>query len=234
METAVNVEPSALRSNVEWGPILAGATIATATGVILLTFGASLGLTVTSPYEGEGLSPVAFAIGAGLYFLWVQIMAFFMGGYVTGRLRGQAPGASEHEVDVRDGLHGLVMWGIGIIAAGFIAVVGVGGMGAAAHAPGNQLTASIGRVVDQQVNESAAKEQANAAPSDATPAERRAEIARKLTIISAFITAASLLVGAVAAFYGAHSGGNHRDKNTHWEFFHSRARVATVTKPAGQ
>jgi hypothetical protein len=233
METAISVEPSALKSNIEWGPILGGAAIATATGVILLTFGTAVGLTVTSPYEGEGLSPVAFAVGAGLYFLWVQIMAFYMGGYVTGRLRGQAPGASEHEVDVRDGLHGLVMWGVAVLAAGFIAVVGLGGVGAAATARNNELTASVGRVVEKQVNESASREAVEAAPSDATAAERKAEVARKLTVISAFITAASLLIGAVAAFYGAHSGGNHRDKNTRWDFFHSRARVISI-KTAGQ
>lgn len=233
MEIATSVEPAALKSNIELGPILGGAAIATATGLILLTFGAAIGLTVTSPYEGEGLSPIAFAIGAGLYFLWVQIMAFFMGGYVTGRLRSQAPGASEHEVDVRDGLHGLVMWGVAVLAAGLIAVVGVGGLGAAARVPQNDLSASVGRVVDKQVDKSVSREQAEAAPSDATVAERKAEIARKLTVISAFVTAASLLIGAVAAFYGAHSGGNHRDKNTNWEFFHSRARVVSI-KPAGQ
>jgi hypothetical protein len=233
MELATTTaEPTALKPTIQWGPILGGAAIATAAGVILLTFGAAVGLSVTSPYEGEGLSPIAFAIGAGLYFLWVQIMSFFMGGYVTGRLCGQAPGASEHEVDVRDGLNGLVMWGVAVIAAGFIALVGIGGIGAAAHTP-DPTVASIGRVIDQQVNESAAKEAAKES-ADATTAEHRAEVARKLTIISAFITAASLLIGAVAAFYGAHSGGNHRDKNTHWEFFHSHARVIKVSKPAGQ
>ncbi len=71
METVSGIEPAAQNSNVQWGPILAGASIATATGLVLLAFGATLGLTVTSPYEGEGLSPVAFVIAAGLYLLWV-------------------------------------------------------------------------------------------------------------------------------------------------------------------
>ena len=228
METAAGIEPRALNSNVEWGAVFAGAAIATATGLILLTFGAALGLNFSSPYDGEGMSIVAFAIAAGLYLLWVQVMCFFMGGYVTGRLRAREPGASEHEVDVRDGLHGLVCWAIGVMAAAFIAFVGIGGLGAAQ--PEGQVTTSVAQVVEKEVNQAAAQEQASAAPADTTTAERRAEIARKWTVISAFITAASLLVGAAAAFYGAHSGGNHRDRNVRWDFFTSRVRTSPKPK----
>jgi hypothetical protein len=226
METAAGTQPISPISNVEWGAVFAGASIATATGLILLAFGAALGLSLTSPYDGEGLSPVAFAIAAGLYLLWVQVMSFFMGGYVTGRLRARAPGASEHEVDVRDGLHGLVAWSVGVVAAAIIAFAGIGGIGMTSRVPQNQVSASVGQAVEKEVNQAAAEEQAKAAPADATTAERRAEIARKWSVISAFTTAASLLVGAAAAFYGAHSGGHHRDRNVRWEFFTSRVRVA--------
>ncbi|MES1199423.1 MAG: hypothetical protein ABUS48_05515 [Pseudomonadota bacterium] len=224
-------EPSPSRSNVEWGAVLAGATITTALALILLAFGAVLGLGLSSPYDGEGLSPVAFAIAAGLYLLWVQVMSFYCGGYVAARLRARAAGASEHEVDVRDGLHGLLVWGAGVIAAAAIATVGIGGIGAAAHAPlaTAQLSTSVSRVVDQQVQASAAQEASdNPQAADASTSERRAEIARKFAVISAFITAASLLAGAVAAFFGAHSGGHHRDKNVSWEFFTSSARPRRV------
>ena len=224
METTSVIEPRAQDSNVQWGPILAGVSIATATGLVLLTFGATLGLSVTSPYEGEGLSPVAFVIMAGLYLLWVQVMSFFMGGYVAARLRGRAPGASEHEVDVRDGMHGLVVWGVGVIAAGFISFVGIGGIGVTSQAD-TQTSSAIATVVDEQVDEAAAQERPAAGPQDASAAERRAEAVRKLTVISGFITAASLLVGAVAAFFGAQSGGNHRDKDVRSDFFVSKARV---------
>lgn len=214
------------RSNVEWGAVFAGAAIATATGLILLAFGAALGLSFASPYDGEGYSVAAFAIAAGLYMLWVQVMSFFMGGYVTGRLRARTPGASDHEVDVRDGLHGFVMWAVGVIAAAIIAFAGAGGVGAAAHAPQNQVAASVAAVAEREVNQATAAEQANPKAPDATTAERRAEVARKWSVISAFITAASLLVGAAAAFFGAHSGGNHRDKDVRWEFFTSHVRRA--------
>lgn len=45
-------------------------------------------------------------------------------------------------------------------------------------------------------------------------ARAAADRARRLTMIAAFITAASLLIGGAAAYIGATMGGNHRDKQT--------------------
>ena len=45
-------------------------------------------------------------------------------------------------------------------------------------------------------------------------AAEAAERARRIAVVAAFITAASLLLGAVGAYYGAVMGGNHRDKQT--------------------
>ena len=61
--------------------------------------------------------------------------------------------------------------------------------------------------------------------------ERRAEVARKLAVLSTFVTAASLLVGAVAAFFAAGKGGDHRDKGANVRFFNLRrpVRGAVVT-----
>ena len=218
--------PSASQPHVEWGAIFAGAAITTAFGLILLAFGAALGLSVSSPYEGEGLSPVAFAIAAGLYLLWVQVMSFYFGGYVTGRLRPRAPGVSDHEADVRDGLHGLVMWGVGVVAAAVIAFFGIGGISANLRNPPDSAAASVVQLASQQIDARAVNERAVApAAQDGTPAQRRAEVARKRSVLTGFITAAALLVGAAAAFAGSHSGGHHRDKNVEWTFFTSRARA---------
>ncbi len=75
------------------------------------------------------------------------------------------------------------------------------------------VSASVARVVEEDVQQSTAQEQATTTEdNDPTATEARAEIARKWSVIAAFITAASLLVGAAAAFYGAHSGGHHRDQ----------------------
>jgi hypothetical protein len=214
-----------LRSQVEWGAVFSGAAIATAVGLTLLTFGAALGLSVASPFPGNGMSPAAFAIAAGLYLLWVHLMSFFIGGYVAARLRGSDPSASEHEVDVRDGLHGLVVWAIGAIAAAVIAYAGIGGISASTHDPQNQISASISQVANRQINSSAVSDQHSSVNAeDTSAAQRRVETARKLSIVSAFMSAAALLAGAVAAFFGAHSGGHHRDKKLALEFFRSQAR----------
>jgi len=219
------------RSNTEWGPILAGAVLATALGLVLLTFGAALGLSVTSAYDNGDQSPMAFAIAAGLYLLWVQLTSFYVGGYVAARLRSQAPGASEHEVDVRDGLHGFLVWSVGVIAAAVISFAGIGGAATAAYNSHDAVSASVAHEVDQQVNQAVNDEQAQSAPA-ASDQERRAEVARKLSVISAFIAAASLLAGAVAAFFGAHKGGNHRDKNVVVTMFSAERPVVTTPPPA--
>lgn len=217
------------RSYVDWAAILAGAALTTAIALVLLTFGSALGLSVASPYEGEGLSPAAFAIAAGLWLLWVHLLSFYVGGYVAARMRPRVNDASEHEVEVRDGLHGLLVWAVGVIAAALIAFVGMSGATAAARSaesPGD-VAASVGQVLEEQVAEGAAEERVEGDPAAAAASEqeRRAEVARKMTVISAFITAASLLLGAVAAFFGAGLGGEHRDKNTVVELFGFRTAI---------
>ena len=219
------------RTHVDWAAILAGAALATAIGLVLLTFGTALGLSVSSPYDGEGLSPVAFAVAAGLWLLWVQIISFGAGGYVAARLRARAPEITEHEADVRDALHGALVWAVGVIAAGAIALVTAGGATSAARTGVNHadVAASVAGVVTEKVAQGAATEKAkNPEAAAASTDERRAEVARKLTIISAFITAAALLAGCVMAIFGAGSGGNHRDKNVTVELFTLRPTKKTV------
>lgn len=208
-------------SHVDWGAVLAGAVLATAVGLILMTFGAALGLSATSPYEGEGLNPALYVFAAGVWVLWVQLVAFSIGGYVTARLRARYGDATEHEVDVRDGLHGILSWGVGVLAAAIITLAGVGGATVALE--NAEPSSVIGRVADAATGEleQAADQERAANPEarDESEDERQAEVARKLSVIAAFITAASLLAGAAAAFFAAGFGGKHRDQNTVLPFF---------------
>jgi hypothetical protein len=212
--TAVAVAPRGL---VDWPAIFAGTVVTTAIALVLLTFGGALGLSMSSPYEGEGMAPAAFAIAAGLWLLWVQIVSFGAGGYVAGRLRPRVTGVSEYEVDVRDGLHGLVVWASGVIIAAVIAAATIGGATTAARTAetASDPAAAVAAVVTEEANEAAAEETVtNPEAADETATERRAEVARKLTVVSAFITAASLLIGAVIAMFAAGLGGRHRDEQT--------------------
>ena len=65
------------------------------------------------------------------------------GGYLTGRMRRRFHDATEHESDVRDGAHGLLVWA-GALVVG--AIIAVGGIGAARqrrrHAVGTATTAA--------------------------------------------------------------------------------------------
>ncbi|MDP3491756.1 MAG: hypothetical protein Q8R82_01485 [Hyphomonadaceae bacterium] len=220
-------------TRVDWPAILAGAVVATAVGVILSTFGLGLGLAVNSPYEGEGLSPGMFAFGAGLWLLLTQVAAFWIGGYICARLRARQPELSEHEVDVRDGLHGIIMWGAGVLAAGLISALIIGGATTAAQtADRGGLVGSVATAAGAEIDQAASRERVdNPEAADETFTERRAEVARKVTVLSAFITAASLLVGAAAAFFAAGVGGQHRDRRTNVKFFALRRPIRSAVVP---
>ncbi|MBX3530460.1 MAG: hypothetical protein KF849_07620 [Rhizobiaceae bacterium] len=120
------------RSYVDWPAIFAGTVVASAISFLLVTFGSAVGLSLTSAYEGEGMSLTWFAVAAGLWLLWVQVSSFFAGGYLAGRLRKRHGDASEYESDLRDGAHGLVVWGLGLLLGAAIAFVAAGGAAATA------------------------------------------------------------------------------------------------------
>jgi len=114
--------------HVDWGAVIGGAIFAAAISFVLLTFGSAIGLSVSSPYHGSGVSLIGFAIGAALWFIWVQVSSFMAGGYLTGRMRRRAFDATPHESDVRDGTHGLLVWALGTLLGAFLAIAGISGV----------------------------------------------------------------------------------------------------------
>ncbi|WP_375452285.1 hypothetical protein [uncultured Devosia sp.] len=121
------------KSYVDWPAIIAGVLLASAISLVLISFGSAIGLNFID-FDGEGASPIWIGIAAASWFLWVQISSFMAGGYLTGRMRRRHFDATEHESDVRDGAHGLLVWaGAAVLGA----VIAVSGIGAAANAVGN-------------------------------------------------------------------------------------------------
>ncbi|HXE69977.1 MAG TPA: hypothetical protein VN523_11515 [Hyphomicrobiaceae bacterium] len=106
---------SAGASFVEWGAVLAGAFLAAAISFVLLTFGAAIGLSATSPWPNSGVSAKLIATLAVLWAMMQQIGAFMVGGYVAGRMRARWHEPTQHEVEFRDGLHGGLVWAVGIV-----------------------------------------------------------------------------------------------------------------------
>ena len=123
-------------SYVDWPAIIAGAVLATALSFVLITFGAALGLSASSPEAGEGLSLRWVTIAGGLWFVWVVVSSNAAGGYLAGRMRRRIGDATEDESDTRDGAHGLLVWAVGALIGAMLATSGVSGVvrGAAATA----------------------------------------------------------------------------------------------------
>jgi len=113
---------------VDWAPILAGTVVASAIATVLVTFGAAVGLSMVSPYAGESVSKPTYFITLGMWSLIVVVSSFLCGGYIAGRLRKRVDDATESEVEVRDGAHGLTVWALGVIVASLLLAVGVSGV----------------------------------------------------------------------------------------------------------
>ena len=137
------------RSHLDWPAVIAGAVVVSAISLVLITFGSAIGLSLTSPFDNSGMSAVGLAIALGLWLVWVQISSFMAGGYVTGRMRRRAYDASEHESDVRDGMHGLGMWGMGVlIGALFLALSATGVVTTAATVTSGAAQAAVGKMAE--------------------------------------------------------------------------------------
>src|SRR5438067_4996462 len=123
---ATSVEANA-PSSIDWAAVIAGAFVAAAISFVLLTFGTAIGLSITSPYPREGISVTAFLVILALWVIWVSLTSFFAGGYLAGRMRRRVS-LSRHEAEVRDGVHGILVWALGILIGSLITAWTAGGI----------------------------------------------------------------------------------------------------------
>ena len=265
--TAVSVETGTAEHYVDWGAIAAGVFIAIAISSVFLAFGSAIGLSLASFHASKSAPVIGLAIAGGLWLLWVQISSFVGGAYVAGRMRRRIGDAKAHEVEMRDGAHGLIVWAvnivIGSVLAGWITIAGVTGAistasnsgtmdyyadrlmrsdtvaGTTAVSPDSQYNAEIGRIltrniaartVDPTDRSYVAREisaRTGLAEADAqkrvddtvATLKAQAETARKYGVLLAFMTAASLLISGVAAWWAATAGGKHRDEGVDHSHF---------------
>jgi hypothetical protein len=112
----------------EWGPVILGALGASAISIVLLTFGAALGLTAVSPYPWAGISAKGLAVLSATYAALVTVASFGAGGYLAGRLRTPWSAAPLDESHFRDGAHGFGVWALGIVLGALLAASGVSGI----------------------------------------------------------------------------------------------------------
>src|SRR5438105_1483448 len=111
--------------SVQWGAVILGALGASAISMVLLTFGAGIGLSAASAQPYAGASAKALAVISAFYTAVVMVASFAAGGYIAGRMR--MPMAEElAESDFRDGAHGFAVWALSIVIGAVVAAAGIG------------------------------------------------------------------------------------------------------------
>ncbi len=171
-------------SYIEWGPVIAGSALAISISILLTHFGSGLGLTVSRHIvEEEHAKGIVFTIG--LWMLWTQLMSSMAGGYLAGRMRGEMESVADHENEVRDGTHGLLVWATSTIVTTVAFAV------AAAFAA---------LAADQSADVQNNMETVNEA------------FAKSTAIIFSFMTVVSGLASAIAAWCMGSIGGDHRNR----------------------
>jgi hypothetical protein len=98
-----------------WSPIFAGAIVAAAVSFVLISFGSGIGLAVASPSSTWRDTSSVLAVLAGLWLLLTSLAAFGLGGYLAGSLREAWSTAPPDAVEFRDGIHGVLIWGLAIL-----------------------------------------------------------------------------------------------------------------------
>jgi hypothetical protein len=83
--------------------------------LVLVAFGAGIGLSSISPWADSGVSATTFKIGSGIYLCAVAVMASAIGGYLAARLRTKFADLHTNEAYFRDSAHGFLAWGFATI-----------------------------------------------------------------------------------------------------------------------
>jgi predicted transcriptional regulator len=119
LDTRETVVTSGL--GVTWGPAIAGAIAASALAFVLDSFGLAIGLALSSTSPTWRDTSLALVLLSGLYLVLAALASYGLGGYIAGRMRHRYDASEVPEF--QDGMHGLLVWGIATLLAGFIAAV---------------------------------------------------------------------------------------------------------------
>jgi hypothetical protein len=119
---------------------------------VLIAFATAIGLAVSSVSPTWRDTSVGLVVLSGAWVVLTAVGSFALGGYIAGRIR-QTWRTNPDEVHFRDGLHGLVVWGLAVI-------IGAG------------LTLASAAAISQSTSKSSAvtPQRAAANPSEAEPA----------------------------------------------------------------
>jgi hypothetical protein len=151
METSVRTvtTPVEIRTDfVHWTPVIAGALVAAALSLLLIAFGASLGLGVSSTAPTWRDTSRTLALLSGLYLVLTALVSFGFGGYMAGRLRKTwEPGLHSEFREFRDGSHGLLSWALAVVLSGLIAAAVAATISSKAVPPATTQTPTAGEAL---------------------------------------------------------------------------------------
>jgi hypothetical protein len=102
----------------EWSPVVAGAIAAAALALVLQAFALAIGLSVSSTAPTWRDASFALVLLSGLYLVLAALASYGLGGYLAGLMRARL--TSREDADLRDGLHGLLVWALATLLAAAI------------------------------------------------------------------------------------------------------------------
>jgi hypothetical protein len=163
--------------------------------LLLIAFGAGLGLSTVSPWSDSGVSASTFKTGTGIYLVCVAVMSSAVGGYLAARLRTKWIGVHTHEVFFRDTAHGFIAWAFATLLSasalssvtGYLANGTVAGVAAQATRSVNPADIYVDKLFRPDAAAQPAAAPASspaagspipAAPSGANSNQSRAEVSR--------------------------------------------------------
>jgi hypothetical protein len=124
--TAVSTVPAHDGWTLDWTSIIIGSLVAAAVSAILVTFGAAVGLGVSSSSPTWRDASIALWLLSGIFLILQSLVSFGCGGYLAARIRSPYSSSVSEETERRDGFHGLASWAlailIGVMVAAFISL----------------------------------------------------------------------------------------------------------------
>jgi hypothetical protein len=142
---APDPRPSSLLERIlypEWGPIVAGAIAATALALVLQAFAVAIGLSVSSTAPTWRDTSFALVLLSALYVVLAALASYGLGGYVAGLMCTRL--SSREHADLRDGLHGLLVWALATLLTALIVLATAQSLTRLAAPSSGQGSTSVG------------------------------------------------------------------------------------------
>jgi hypothetical protein len=109
-------------SDIRWGAVIAGAVAAAALAFVLEGFALGVGFSVSSTAPTWRDTSIALVLASGVYLVLVAFASYAFGGYVAARAYRPTAAGTIEAGEFRDGLHGLIVWGLGTLLTGLLAL----------------------------------------------------------------------------------------------------------------